>query len=278
MIDAPPPRRPIARRMYVAIFAVAACGLGLLAWWAGGRDGRDGHDGRRETSAPVVATAPVGTSLSPLPALPNTNTQAMRRPKEESNPASKDAANVSALPPVPGSTIAEGDWSSVVASAPIPLWMPASESDDPYEAGFSEEWIIRAIEPSHNIAYNGKKSVRASDLIRRIALEPKDPTDDWAYEFERDLRAVVAERVALRAIPPRIFCNAHGCLAYFQGITDRDPMSTVGKELHTTMRATYGIPSDGVFITNGGISNNGSIESRRPYNWVMLIILRHPLD
>jgi hypothetical protein len=185
---------------------------------------------------------------------------------------------VSALTPVAESIPAEGDWSAVTANAPIPLWMPASESDDPYEAGFSEEWIVRAIEPGHNTAYNGKRSVRSSDLIRRIALEPKDPTDDWAYGIERDIRAVVAERVALRSIPPRIFCNAHGCLVYFQAITDWDEFKAVGKLIHTTIRAKHGFASDGVFITNGGVPNNGSIESRRPNNWVMLIILRHQLD
>jgi hypothetical protein len=97
------------------------------------------------------------------------------------------------------------DWIAVGAGAPIPDLMPATQSDDPVEAGFARQWVERAVFPI------------ADSVSFRLALEivskHRTRDDHWAYAMEKQLRGVIQAKVP-NSRNARVFCNSIGCLCY----------------------------------------------------------------
>jgi hypothetical protein len=99
------------------------------------------------------------------------------------------------------------DWTSVAPNSPIPVLMPSAQSEDPVEAGFAPQWVQRAMWPPES-------PERKLALV--IVSKRRTPDDLWAQAMEKELRAIVHEKVDSEAAISRVFCNSAGCLCYVE--------------------------------------------------------------
>jgi hypothetical protein len=137
---------------------------------------------------------------------------------------SREGAGMVADAVLGGREIADSiDWNSIPFHGAIPRSMPARESDDPLDAGFAPQWIQRAFDPSWGLASLAEEKGRrlvtnATSLAMKIVSEKKRGDDVWAYGVEHEIRRVIREEIGT-PLPTtlRVFCNAHGCMCYFEG-------------------------------------------------------------
>jgi hypothetical protein len=136
------------------------------------------------------------------------------------------------------------DWNSVGYGSPIPHLMPATESDDPVEAGFAIQWIDRVL-----------SRYPFSRLAAEIVSIHRDPDDAWAISVEKEWRKNIREADESEAPTiSRVFCNAVGCLCYMErdGVTPNGSFSFVGLELKR-----FGIKQDHWNSTGHYFTANG---------------------
>jgi hypothetical protein len=113
----------------------------------------------------------------------------------------------SAQSATPGSeAVRQIDWNTLGPGSPIPEQMPASQSDDPVEAGFARQWIERVEAPGD---FPWKK------LALEIASAHRPPNDLWASGMEKELRDIIRTKVPTGK-NARVFCNSVGCLCYVE--------------------------------------------------------------
>lgn len=162
------------------------------------------------------------------------------------------------------------NWDTVKRGYPIPRAMPSSDSDDPLDAGFAIEWVVRALNSATG-PVNGSDPMRREGLDARsfaalVISEFKRPDDSWAYGLEYEVRQFVESE--LRPGPDTVirqFCNAHGCLFYFEGMS-RGVLSTVtGAFLSNPQLRQYGIGLRDTWWTIGT-----DPEFRRKWNLILV--------
>lgn len=150
--------------------------------------------------------------------------------------------------------------------------MPAQESDHPEDAGFAPQWAERALagNPAATFIYRGQSlQADALRLALPIVSESKRPNDTWAYGVEYELRTRLQKALGQASPAPlRVFCNAHGCLCYFEGITASDPLHVAASIMHEPWARDFGIEPLSQFVTNGGGTGP------REYWWEMMILTR----
>jgi hypothetical protein len=152
------------------------------------------------------------------------------------------------------------DWNSVKPGSPIPRSMPTAPSDDPVEAGFAAQWVERALPPP----FSRQAFALAIIAKKRVA------GDTWAYGVERQLRELINEQIADRAVVSRVFCNSVGCLCYLERDSDKipDPNDTILDSLKSGWPA-FGIKPKDVNSTVS-FSQAGGL----PVSWSLIFIQR----
>jgi hypothetical protein len=102
--------------------------------------------------------------------------------------------------------VREIDWNSLGPGSPIPEQMPATDSDDPVEAGFARQWVERVEAPGD---FPWKK------LALEVVSKHRTPNDLWASGMVKELRDIIRTKVPT-AKNARVFCNSVGCLCYVE--------------------------------------------------------------
>jgi hypothetical protein len=181
--------------------------------------------------------------------------------------------NRSSPAPVSGRLIVQQvDWTRLKRGSPIPREMPAQESDHPEDAGFARQWADRALAGSPAVTFIHKgESLQAGALQLALPIvgESKRPDDTWAYGVEHELRTRLTKALGdTGPAPLRIFCNAHGCLCYFEGITTRHPLQLAASIMDEPWARDFGIEPLSQFVTNGG--GTGPRENW----WELMIVTR----
>ncbi len=151
--------------------------------------------------------------------------------------------------------------------------MPAQESDDPEDAGFARQWAERALAGKPAVTFIHQGQTLEGDALRLalpIVSESKRPDDTWAYGVEYELRTRLQKALGQTGPAPlRVFCNAHGCLCYFEGITTSHPLQVAANIMDEPWARDFGIEPLAQFVTNGG--GTGPQE-----NWWQMMIVTRP--
>jgi hypothetical protein len=121
------------------------------------------------------------------------------------------------------------DWSSVYIGSAIPESMPTADAYDAVDAGFAREWLERAL-------LAGRPSL--SGLALDIVSKRRTVDDRWADGMTSELRGLVHSKLQ-KASAARVFCNAVGCLFYFEIDPLPDPL--FGRELLEEMKRKFGL-------------------------------------
>jgi hypothetical protein len=150
-------------------------------------------------------------------------------------------------------------WESLTSGSPIPHSMPASQSNDPLEAGFARQWVQHALVP----AESPERILALAIVSKRRASE-----DLWAQSMEKELRTIVHEKFDLRPTISRVFCNSVGCLCYLE--RDGAPMDeqSVLRELLGERGRKFGLQRSDVDVvrTDAGHGN--------PFVWELTLVRR----
>lgn len=217
-------------------------------------------------------------SIAELPFVDNVQARELSQPKRLKSEITPDMLR--AAKPTDAATarlspeqvVQSIDWESMRRFSPIPRAMPAGESDDPLEAGFAPQWIERALVGwivESRLSDGRKSRVLAAPMALQIASEKKNPDDTWAYGVEYELRRVIQDELGGNfPITPRVFCNAHGCLCYFEGMTERRPLGRVTRALTSEPWAKdFGIDPLSIYWMNGG-------SGPKELHWQLVIVAR----
>jgi len=130
------------------------------------------------------------------------------------------------------------DWKTLGPGSPIPGQMPATESDDPLEVGFTRQWLYRAVTPQP------PNTDRWKDLALEIVSKHRNLDDQWASRMEKELRELIQEKIP-RGRNSRVFCNSFGCLCYVEREESKTPSLIVYSELVGKTGRNLGLrPSD----------------------------------
>jgi hypothetical protein len=106
-------------------------------------------------------------------------------------------------------------------------------------------------------------------MVLPIVNENKRSEDTWAHGVEYELRSRLQDRLGESGSAPlRVFCNAYGCLGYFEGITERQPLVVAARIMDEPWARDFGITPLSLFMTNGG--GAGPPEQR----WQLMIVTR----
>jgi hypothetical protein len=237
----------------------------------------------RERSASVGVESPRAqtSSVAQVPQVPTERTsqppaERAAPPREQQRALGEPAAQATPRPPaapVSGRRIVQQvDWAGIRRGSPIPREMPARESDDPEDAGFARQWAERALagNPAATFIYRGQAlQADALRLALPIVSESKRPDDTWAYGVEYELRTRLQKTLGQTGPAPlRVFCNAHGCLCYFEGITTSHPLQVAANIMNEPWARDFGIEPLAQFVTNGGGTGP------QGYWWQMVIVTR----
>lgn len=167
--------------------------------------------------------------------------------------------------PTTGSDVAQNiDWESITPGAAIPTAMPTGRSDDPVRAGFSPEWVRRAVAPLH---------FSPSELVLAISTQSRMPDDRWAYAVEDQMREVIRKKLGGIAQPiSRVFCNSVGCLAYVESTRSELPHKAISVIFENLMAASeFGIRQSDLKATTSSTTRDGNA-----VYWVLVCFERPP--